>query len=139
MSDGRRTVYRACNLCEAICGLTIEVEGQKIVSIRGDAADPFSRGHVCPKAVALQDIHDDPNRLRRPMRRIGPRGLASTGDIHDWTEIGWDEALDLAAEKLASIQSRYGDNAVGYYAGNPSVHNSGTLFAIPHLARVLNT
>ncbi len=129
MTDARRTVYRACNLCEAICGLAIEVEGEKIVSIRGDAADPFSRGHVCPKAVALQDVHDDPNRLRHPMRRTGS----------EWTEIGWDEAFDLAAEKLAAIQARHGDSSVGYYAGNPSVHNSGTMFAIPNLARVLNT
>ena len=71
-----RTVYRACNLCEAICGLEITVdgstvEGPKIVSIRGDARDPFSRGHICPKGVALQDIHEDPNRLRRPMRKTG--------------------------------------------------------------------
>ena len=47
-----------CNLCEAICGLELEIEGARILSIRGDADDPFSRGHICPKAVALQDIQN---------------------------------------------------------------------------------
>ena len=129
MQDAVRTVYRACNLCEAICGLEIKVDGEKIVSIRGDGDDPFSRGHICPKAVALQDIHEDPNRLRRPMKRAGS----------EWHEIPWDEAFELAAGKLAAIQSAHGNNAVGLYAGNPSVHNIGTLFNVTQLARVLKT
>ena len=60
-------------------------------SIRGDEDDPFSRGHICPKAVALKDLHDDPDRLRRPLRRAGA----------SWEEVAWDEALDEAAERLA--------------------------------------
>ncbi|MEO8033237.1 MAG: molybdopterin-dependent oxidoreductase, partial [Acidobacteriota bacterium] len=133
MQDTVRTVYRACNLCEAICGLEIQVEGPKILSIRGDDADPFSRGHICPKAVALMDIHEDPNRLRHPMKRTGP-----PEDNH-WEEISWDEAFDMAAERLAAIQSNHGNDAVGFYAGNPSVHNIGTLLNVPQLARVLKT
>lgn len=124
-----RTVHRACNLCEAICGLAIEVEGPKILSIRGDDADPFSRGHICPKAVALMDIHDDPNRLRRPLRKI--EGA--------WVEIGWEEAFELAAERLSAIQLRHGSHAVGMYAGNPTVHNIGTALSTGPLARVLRT
>jgi anaerobic selenocysteine-containing dehydrogenase len=124
-----RTVHRACNLCEAICGLELEIEGPKIVSIRGDAADPFSRGHICPKGVALQDIHDDPNRLRRPMRKVAGQ----------WLELDWDAAFELAAEKLASIQLQHGDDAVGFYAGNPSVHNIGTGLGAAQLARVLRS
>lgn len=129
MEEPKRTVYRACNLCEAICGLAIEVAGPKIVSIRGDGDDPFSRGHLCPKAVALIDIHEDPNRLRRPMKRVGS----------EWQEIGWDEAFDLAADRIAALQSQHGSHAVGFYAGNPSVHNIGTLFGVSHLARILKT
>jgi len=48
-----RVHFRACNLCEAMCGLRIEVEGDRIRSIRGDADDPFSKGFLCPKATAL--------------------------------------------------------------------------------------
>ena len=61
-----RTVHRSCNLCEASCGLTIEVEGPTVLSIRGDELDPFSRGYVCPKGIALQDLQTDPDRLRTP-------------------------------------------------------------------------
>ena len=124
-----RTVYRACNLCEAICGLEIKVDGPNIVSIRGDDADPFSRGHICPKAIALKDIHEDPDRLRQPMKRIGS----------EWQQIGWDEAFELAAEKIAAIQKTHGNNAVGFYAGNPSVHNFGTLMSVPPFVRLLKT
>ncbi|MEK6371513.1 MAG: molybdopterin-dependent oxidoreductase [Acidobacteriota bacterium] len=133
MDDTLRTVYRACNLCEAICGLEIKVDGPKILSIRGDEADPFSRGHICPKAVALLDVHEDPNRLRRPMQRVGDPAE------NVWREIPWDEAFDLAAERLAALQLRHGNNAVGFYVGNPSVHNIGTLLSVPQLARVLKT
>lgn len=129
MSDTVRTVYRACNLCEAICGLEIVVDGPKIVSIRGDRDDPFSHGHICPKGVALQDVHEDPNRLRRPLRKTGG----------EWVEIEWDEAFDLAGEKLAAIVAQHGNNAVGFYIGNPSVHNIGTLLHVGPLARVLKT
>ena len=124
-----RTVYRACNLCEAICGLAIEVDGPKILSIRGDAEDPFSRGHICPKAVALIDIHEDPNRLRRPMLR----------EKDEWREIEWDAAFELAAERIAAIQVQHGNDAVGFYAGNPTVHNAGTLINIGPLARLLQS
>ena len=127
-------VYRACNLCEAICGLEIEIDDAKIISIRGDHDDPFSRGHICPKAVALKDIHEDENRLRHPMRRF--RDGAGNGE---WEQISWDEAFEFAATKIAEIQTQSGNNAVGFYAGNPSVHNIGTLFSVPQLARALKT
>lgn len=114
--------HRACHLCEAICGLTLEVahepgQAPRITSIKGDALDTFSRGHICPKAVALQDIQNDPDRLRTPMRRIGEQ----------WQAIGWDEAFALAARKLWALQQRHGQNAVAVYQGNPSVHNYGLM------------
>ena len=121
--------HRACNLCEAICGLEIRVEGGKITSIRGDGEDPLSRGHLCPKAVALQDIHDDPDRLRHPMLRQGD----------EWRRIGWDEAFDRAAEGLLGIQRRHGRNAVAAYFGNPNVHNYGSMIYGPPLLRALRT
>lgn len=130
MSDAPvRTEYRACNLCEAICGLEFKLQGPQIISIRGDDNDPFSRGHICPKAVALKDIHEDPDRLRKPMLREGGK----------WREIGWDEAFELAADRIAALIQKGGNNAVGFYAGNPSVHNVGTLMGIQHFARLLKT
>ena len=128
--DKISTHFRACNLCEATCGIEIEVREGAIVSIRGDREDPFSRGHICPKAVALQDIYDDPDRLRHPMRR--------TRD-GDWEHIGWEAAFDLTAERIRKIQSDHGLDAVGVYLGNPNVHNLGSLLYGPPLVRSLRT
>ncbi|MGH8528238.1 MAG: molybdopterin oxidoreductase family protein [Nevskiales bacterium] len=121
--------YGACNLCEAICGLEFKIRDGVILSIKGDDQDPLSRGHICPKAVALKDIHEDPDRLRRPLKRSGK----------DWAEIGWDEAFDLVAGRLKEIQSQHGSNAVAVYAGNPSVHNYGNLTHGVQLTRLLKT
>ena len=114
--------HRACHLCEAICGLTLETtqadDGSlAITSIKGDALDTFSRGHICPKAVALQDIQNDPDRLHQPMLRVGS----------EWQPIPWEDAFALVAERLAGIQARHGQNAVAVYQGNPSVHNYGLM------------
>jgi anaerobic selenocysteine-containing dehydrogenase len=126
--------FRACHLCEAICGLSIETEtaadgGMAIVSIKGDQQDSFSRGHICPKAVALQDIQNDPDRLRQPMRRIG----------NDWQPISWEDAFALIAERLAAIQAEHGANAVAVYQGNPSVHNYGLMTHSNYFLGLLKT
>lgn len=121
--------YRACNLCEAICGIKIEHDGGKVLSITGDKNDPFSRGHICPKALALKDIYEDKNRLRRPVKRVG----------NDWREISWDEAFDEIAQRIGEIQTRDGRNAVAVFQGNPSVHNFGTLLSSGDLLKSLKT
>ena len=64
-----KTHFRTCNLCEAMCGLEITYQNKTIISIKGDKKDSFSRGHICPKAVALQDLYHDPDRLKTPIKR----------------------------------------------------------------------
>lgn len=110
-----------CNLCEAICGLELTVAGREVVSVRGNAADPLSRGHLCPKGVAIADVYADPDRLRRPVRRVGE------GDAASWQEIGWDEAFDLVADNLARVIEEHGDDALGVYLGNPNAHSLGSM------------
>ncbi|CAN5619878.1 molybdopterin oxidoreductase family protein [soil metagenome] len=110
-----------CNLCEAICGLVFTLEdspqGPRITDVRGNPDDPLSRGHICPKAVALQDVHEDPDRLRKPVRRVGDT----------WQEISWDEALDLVADNLARAVNEHGRDALAIYLGNPNVHSLGSM------------
>lgn len=125
-----RTHYRSCNLCEAMCGLEIQVRGDEVVSIRGDKDDPFSRGHICPKAVALQDIHTDPDRLRHPVKKTADGG---------WQRIPWDEAFDLVAKGIRDVQAEHGRNAVAVYNGNPNVHNYGSLLYGPPLIHAIRT
>ncbi len=111
------TKLGVCNLCEAICGLELTVTDGQVTGTRGNPDDPLSRGHICPKGTALADIHADPDRLRRPVRRT-PDG---------WDEIGWDEALDLVADGLARAINRHGRDALAIYQGNPNAHSLGSL------------
>ena len=115
------TKLGVCNLCEAICGLELTIEGSTVTGVRGHADDPLSRGHICPKGVAIGDIYSDPDRLRHPVRRIG-RGADAR-----WEEISWDEAFDLVADGVATAMNEHGRNALGIYLGNPNVHSLGSL------------
>jgi len=123
------TKYRTCNLCEAICGLEIELEDNKVISIKGDKKDLFSRGHICPKAVGLKDLHEDPDRLKTPL-------IKKDGT---WQEAEWDEAIKFAARSLVDVQLKNNKNAVAVYQGNPSVHNLGTSLFSPDFVRSLKT
>ncbi|MBI5503803.1 MAG: molybdopterin-dependent oxidoreductase [Deltaproteobacteria bacterium] len=121
--------YRTCNLCEATCGITIETEGRRIVSIEADQADPLSRGYICPKAYALKDVYEDEDRIRRPMiRREGT-----------WREVSWDEAIARAAAGLHEAQRRHGPDALATYIGNPTGHNLPAFLALPAFLRMLGT
>jgi anaerobic selenocysteine-containing dehydrogenase len=125
------TVYRNCSLCEAHCGVAVSVDpaAGRVLAVRGDPEDPFSRGYLCPKAHGLKALQEDPDRLRRPLRRAG----------RDWQEIGWEEALDLVAGRLREIREAHGGEALGSYVGNPNAHDIGSTFYLPALLRGLGT
>ena len=129
MSAQTTTHYRTCNLCEAMCGIEVEIDGEEVVSIRGDEQDVFSRGHVCPKATALKDLYDDPDRLRQPVRRVGDR----------WEPMSWDDAFTEVVDRIEKIQDDHGRDAVGVYLGNPNAHNFGTLVFGPPFLRTLGS
>jgi anaerobic selenocysteine-containing dehydrogenase len=121
--------HRTCNLCEAMCGLAIEHEGERVLGVRGDPEDPFSRGYLCPKALALVDVWADPDRLRGPLVRRGER----------FEPIAWPDALDQAAARITAIQERHGRDAVAVYVGNPTAHNMGSLLFGPLFLLSLGT
>ncbi len=125
-----RTVFRTCTLCEAMCGLRFEVEGDRIVAVRPDKDDVFSKGYVCPKGVASGELHHDPDRLRTPVRRT-PAGT--------FEPIGWEEAFSLVARGLRQTQAKHGRDAVAVYIGNPLVHNHSALLLRAGLLKTLGT
>jgi anaerobic selenocysteine-containing dehydrogenase len=124
-----RVAYRTCPLCEATCGLRLDVEDERVVRIRGDEDDPFSRGFICPKGSTLGALHDDPDRLRRPLvRRNGTH-----------VEVGWDEAFAEIERGLTPLLAEHGRDAVAIYIGNPNAHNFANTLAIRPLAKALGT
>jgi anaerobic selenocysteine-containing dehydrogenase len=125
----RSTAFTTCTFCEATCGIEVELEGHRITRLHGDESDLLSRGHVCPKVVGLRDLQDDPDRLRRPLRRT------TTG--HE--EIAWEEAYALAAEGILRVREAGGPDAVAFYRGNPGVHDFATLLGANVLSRALGT
>jgi len=127
--DDARSVFRACPLCEATCGISVRVADGRATEIRGDADDPFSRGYLCPKAHGLIGLQDDPDRLRRPVRREGAR----------FVEIDWDEAFEFAASKLRAVRDTHGPGALAAFAGNPTVHDFGSTMFVPALMRSLGS
>jgi len=130
MMDGMSAIHhRSCNLCEVMCGLEIEHHEGRVLDVRGDPEDPLSRGFLCVKARALQEVYEDPDRLRQPLRRRGS----------DWEEVGWEEALDEIAARLLAVQARHGRNAVAVYLGNPTVHDYGAMTGTTLLETILGT
>jgi len=119
-----RTTFRTCPLCEATCGLEITVVDQRVTRIRGDRDDVFSHGFICPKGSTLRQLHDDPDRLRRPLVR-------RDGELE---EASWEEAFAEVERLLLPVLAEHGRDAVASYVGNPNAHNlSGLLYVKPLL------
>ena len=119
----RRIHVRTCSLCEAMCGLEVHVEGDRVALIRPNRADVWSKGHICPKGTTLGHLHHDPDRLRSPLVREGTT----------WREVGWDEAFRRCSELLGPVIEAHGIEAVTAYVGNPLAHN----FSLGRYAGVL--
>lgn len=111
-SADQRTLYRSCSLCEANCGLAFAFEGEKLLTVRPDDLDVFSRGHICPKGVSVIDLQSDPDRLTTPIRRTAS----------GWIPVERSEAIADIGRRLASIVRKHGPDAVAFYSGNPSTH-----------------
>jgi anaerobic selenocysteine-containing dehydrogenase len=123
--DETRTAYRTCPLCEATCGLEITVRRdqrgdqgteqgtEQVVRIRGDRDDVFSKGFICPKGSTLKQLHDDPDRLRRPLVRRDGRHV----------EVSWEEAWSEVAARLGALHAAHGRESVAVYLGNPAAHS----------------
>src|SRR5918998_1400485 len=125
-----RTAFRTCPFCEATCGLEITLRGDEVVKVRGDAEDVFSRGFLCPKGVALKDLHEDPDRLRAPLLRD------AGGELRPAT---WEEAFAFIGERLGPLMERHGRDAVGVYVGNPAAHGLAPLLYGRVLLKALGT
>lgn len=109
----KRIAFRTCPLCEATCGLQIELDGGEVTRIRGDMNDVFSHGYLCPKGSTLKALHEDPDRIRTPLFKVNGEFIPVT----------WAQAWSIIREKLVPIFREHGPDSVGVYNGNPWSHN----------------
>ncbi|MFC5478815.1 molybdopterin-dependent oxidoreductase [Massilia suwonensis] len=129
MTSPTAVAYRICPFCEASCGLELDVEEGRVVRIRGDQNDVFSKGFLCPKAVGLKDLHEDPDRLRVPLiKRDGK-----------FVEASWEEAYAEIERRLPPIIAAGGPDAVATVLGNPTSHKMSLMLYFPRLAKALGT
>lgn len=129
MTDSTQKHYSTCTLCEAMCGIEVTTQEREILSIAGDKQNPFSEGHVCPKAMALKDLYEDPDRIKKPLEKTAS----------GWQELEWDEALDKVAQGLFDVQQKHGTESVATYLGNPNAHNMGSILFGPYFYRALRS
>ncbi|MGZ5194046.1 MAG: molybdopterin oxidoreductase family protein [Ramlibacter sp.] len=121
--------HRICPLCEACCGLELKVSEGKVMSIRGHDADVFSAGYICPKGVALKDLHEDPDRLRTPLiKRDGK-----------FVQASWQEAFDEIERRITPILAEHGRDAIALSLGNPGAHKMGLLLYGPKLRKAIGS
>jgi anaerobic selenocysteine-containing dehydrogenase len=122
------THHRTCHICEANCGIIVTAQDRNILSIKGDPDNALSRGHICPKATAIADLQNDPDRLRKPVKRMGD----------DWQEISWDQAFAEIGEKTRDIMARDAASTA-IYIGNPNAHSYGNVLTSGDLKKALGT
>ncbi|MGI8663949.1 MAG: molybdopterin oxidoreductase family protein [Acidimicrobiales bacterium] len=134
LQSATTTTFRTCPLCEAGCGLEVTTSATtadaEVLRIRGDREDVFSRGYICPKGSTLKHLHDDPDRVRRPLVK-GPDGA--------FVEASWDEAWATVERLLGGVIDRHGRSSLSAYIGNPNAHNLGALLYGRFVMQALGT
>lgn len=139
MAEVEKVVRTFCSrMDDGGCGLLVTVKRDRVVKIKGDPDCPTSKGFICHRAQALLELLYHPDRLTFPLiRKGGKRNNA-------WQRATWDEALDLAAERLTAIKSKHGARSILFGLGSPKgleiffVHRLASLLGTPNVATPAN-
>ncbi|MBN2074390.1 MAG: molybdopterin-dependent oxidoreductase [Dehalococcoidales bacterium] len=107
----RTTTWSAGPGCHGGCGVLAHIEDGKLVKIEGDPEHPWNQGRLCSRCLAMTQYVYHPDRLRKPLKRIGERGEGK------WQEISWDEAYDLIEEKMGKIRDEFGPESFIFSMG----------------------
>jgi anaerobic selenocysteine-containing dehydrogenase len=100
------TIRTVCRSCHGGCGVLVTVEDGRIVGLEGDRENPNNLGFLCGKGWAAPELVTHPNRLERPLKRVGARGEGR------FVPIGWDEAYDLVARRLDHHRTAFGPESI---------------------------
>ena len=102
-----------CRICEPLCGMVATVEDGRLLQLRPDPDHPLSQGFACPKGIAFEQVHNDPDRVLHPLKR--------SADGSGIDPVSWDDALADIVTRLRAIHDAHGPQAIGSYWGNPDV------------------
>lgn len=114
-----KKVHSFCHYCMCLCGTTMTVDNNKVLSIEPDRENPFSWRDFCRKGKTAAEVIDHPRRILAPMKRVGDR----------YVEASYEEAEADIAQRLNRIIDQHGADAVASYSGNPLGFNfAGSIF-----------
>lgn len=118
-----RQVHTFCRICEPQCPLVADIDADgKVAKLSPDPGHPCG-GIACHKGLSYLDLHNDPDRLNWPLKRVNPRSEQRGKFIRcDWTD-----SMAEIGEKLKAIRAEHGPNAVAFYFGNPAAFNATAL------------
>ncbi|WUI35279.1 molybdopterin-dependent oxidoreductase [Nocardia sp. NBC_00416] len=128
-------IHTFCRICEPGCGLVAEVRDGEVLRLRPDPEHPVHKGFSCHKGVHYLQLHHDPDRLDRPLKRTNPRGA----DQGVFEPVDWDVAVGEIAARIQDVRRRHGRNALAVYQGNPSAFNGAYYANAARIARGFDT
>jgi len=102
------TRHTFCRVCEATCGLEVDVEDNRVVAIRPDKQHVVSKGYSCVKGIHFDQVQNSPDRITQPLKRIGTR----------WEPIGWEQAIAEIGARIKAIRDRDGADAIAHLVGS---------------------
>ena len=102
------TRHTFCRVCEATCGLEVDVEDNRVVAIRPDKQHVVSKGYSCVKGIHFDQVQNSPDRITQPMKRNGTR----------WEPIGWEQAIAEIGARIKAIRDRDGADAIAHLVGS---------------------
>ena len=96
-------------MCGASCGIIVTTEEGRIVKVEGDPDYPPTKGYFCVKGKAITELIYHPDRLTKPLRKVGPRGSGQ------WEEITAGEAVSHITDKLRNVIREHGSESVAFH------------------------
>jgi anaerobic selenocysteine-containing dehydrogenase len=108
----------ACRGCHGGCVHLLTVENGRVTHVRPDPDAPLNHGRACVKGMTILEQMYHPQRLTKPLRRLGSRGSGR------WAEISWDEAYDEMAHRLGQLRDTYGPESIALISGTGRHHLS---------------
>lgn len=121
-----------CRMCHGGCGVIVYTRGGRVEKIAGDPDCPIGHGTLCAKGIASAKLAYHPDRLTRPVARLGPKGSGR------WEPIPWDDALDRIAERILAYKTEFGAESVvmGYGTGRENeavIYRFANLLGTPNV------